>query len=57
MFFFSVSLKDMQLEAGPARAIFASMAGHVVIRITERLGAVNHFAPRMPLLNPISTER
>jgi hypothetical protein len=37
--FFSVSLKDMQLEAGPARAIFASMAGHVVIRITERLGS------------------
>ena len=30
--------KEMQLEAAPARAIFASMAGHVVIRITERLG-------------------
>ena len=28
----------LQLEPGPARAIFTSMAGHVVIRITERLG-------------------
>jgi hypothetical protein len=28
----------LQLEAGPARAILARMAGHVVIRITERLG-------------------
>ena len=28
----------LQLEPSPAHAIFASMAGHVVIRITERLG-------------------
>ena len=28
----------LQLEPGPARAILATMAGHVVIRITERLG-------------------
>jgi hypothetical protein len=36
------------------RAIVASMAGYVVIRITERLGGGE---PRMLLLNPISTER
>jgi hypothetical protein len=28
----------LQLEPGSARAILANMAGHVVIRITERLG-------------------
>ena len=30
------------------------MAGHVVIRITDALVAASRFAPRMPLLNPIS---
>jgi hypothetical protein len=32
------STKRLQLEPGPARAILARVAGHVVIRITERLG-------------------
>ena len=40
-----------------AHAIFASMAGHVVIRITERLGGGEPLRTAYAVVNPISTER